>query len=449
MLDFFFFFFCFFGILNNKSWVSIYIFSSIYLFIFIPNIYCRIDGFWGVYSKLILDGLRRGLIILSLWIILIIYMSRYSLEYINNKKNLFGGVVITLVLVLIVTFSVNNYLCFYIIFEISLIPTLILIIGWGYQPERLQAGVYLIIYTIRASLPLLVGILYIYSSGGRIFINIHILNLRLTTKSRFLWLIFIMAFMVKMPIYLTHLWLPKAHVEAPVSGSMILAGILLKLGGYGLLRLRAVILAGNLNLVIIFTRISIWGAFITSLICIRQIDMKSLIAYSSVGHMGLLIGGLINNRLIGWGGRYLIILGHGFVSSGLFRIANIIYEISSSRRLYLRKGFLSVTPSLSLLFFILCCINIGAPPSINLLAEIRLLRRVLKSWRILSLLVGGIRFLAGGYSLYLYTCTQHGIFSSYLNSSLNFNRRIIGCLILHITPVIILILCADQGFSWC
>lgn len=451
MLVFFFLFISFFLLIffYKLSWLHIIFYISIFSFIWYFMLYVSFTSYIFLTNNFFLDILSSRLILLTLWISNIIYMCRYKVEKFSFNNNFFGYLIYFLMFVLFVTFVSHNYFFFYIMFEVSLIPTLILIMGWGYQPERLQAGVYLIIYTICASIPLLAGLFYQGLYGGTLFIFFAINSCLVNIKFMgVFWIVFLFAFMVKIPIYLTHLWLPKAHVEAPVSGSIILAGVLLKLGGYGLLRISNLIFWGNSYIMSIFISISIWGAFITRLICVRQVDLKSLIAYSSVGHIGLVIRGFICNQMWGWFGSLRIIISHGLVSSGLFSLANITYENTSTRSIYLTKGLICVLPSLSIFWFLLSVINIGAPPSINLLREIILLTSILNSSISLSFLIGFSSFLAAGYSLYLFTSTQHGQVSIYINTFVSCNYRILSSLLFHMIPVFILIICSEFITIW-
>jgi NADH-ubiquinone oxidoreductase chain 4 len=269
------------------------------------------------------------------------------IKRIDFKPSWFLFLVVVLILLLIITFTVTNMFLFYLFFEATLIPTLILIIGWGYQPERVQAGIYILFYTLTASLPLLIIIIWLKTHQGTL--NFELLKILGVNKIR-IWgyLAAVGAFLVKMPIYLVHLWLPKAHVEAPVRGSIILAGVLLKLGGYGLMRMSPLFFNQFIIINYAWVALSLAGGTIIRFICLRQTDTKRLVAYSSVAHISLVIGGIIVRTLSGASGCIVLIIAHGLCSSGIFCLTNIVFERIGTRNLVIRKGIIQMMPSITL-----------------------------------------------------------------------------------------------------
>nr|YP_010545676.1 NADH dehydrogenase subunit 4 [Mopalia retifera]UYG48472.1 NADH dehydrogenase subunit 4 [Mopalia retifera] len=393
-------------------------------------------------SSFFMDNFSSPLIMLSCWISALMIMSSYKILKNNNLVNYFLLSILILNFIIIMVFIQKSLFTLYIFFEASLIPTLILILVWGYQPERLQAGMYLIIYTILGALPFLINIFFIYSFNAHLsLLSYSVLpTMSHFTLMNFWWLFLILVFLIKLPIYSSHLWLPKAHVEAPVAGSMILAALLLKLGGYGICRLMLMFSKYNFLMNYLVITLSLIGGVLSSLICIRQSDMKSLIAYSSIGHMGLMLMGILSSSEFGMKMGLLMMIAHGLSSSGLFSMSNMMYEKSGTRSLLISKGFISLSPNFSMCFFLMCSINMAAPPSINLLSEAGLIVTGIFISKLFIIALSLMAFLAAVYSLFLYVGTQHSKISTFINPFNNIKSLYYNVIMLHWMPAQLLIL---------
>nr|AOY39508.1 NADH dehydrogenase subunit 4 [Scolytinae sp. BMNH 1039990] len=390
-----------------------------------------------------MDNLSYSLSCLSVWVCILMFLASGNVHRGKFFTELFSFTLLILLFSLVVAFCVLDLFVFYLFFEVGLVLTLILILGWGGQPERVVAGVYLLFYTLLVSLPMMISMFYIYFITGSLdYYFFSVLN------GKFLYFCVNLVFFVKIPMYFIHLWLPKAHVEAPISGSMILAGVMLKLGGYGVIRTMKIFMKLGVSLNFLFIVISLVGGVIISMVCLRQSDLKMLIAYSSVSHMGMVLAGILTMNLWGFWGGLVLMLAHGLSSSGLFCLANLVYERTHSRSMFLNKGFINIMPSLSFWWFLLCSSNMAAPPSLNLLGEIVLICSLSLYNKLFIVCLFFLVFYSAAYSLFLYSYTQHGCSYSGFYSFSMANIREYFLVFLHWVPLNLLFLKSEGLVFW-
>jgi len=326
---------------------------------------------------------------------------------------------------LIGVFSILDLLLFYIFFESVLIPMYLIVGVWGSRERKIRAAYFFFLYTLLGSVLMLLSILYIYYQVGTTDYEVLLTFIFSKIEQKLLWLSFFGSFATKVPMVPVHLWLPEAHVEAPTAGSVILAGVLLKLGTYGFLRFSFPLFPeASFFFAPIVYLLSIVGIVYTSFTAIRQTDFKRIIAYTSVAHMNLVMVGLFSFNTIGLEGAILQSLSHGFVASALFLIIGIVYERHHTRMVKYYGGLVHTMPLYTFIFLFFTMSNIGLPGTGSFVGEFLILAGSFKTNTSATFISATGMIIGGCYSLWLFNRISYGnVKIQYLKDYIDLNKR--------------------------
>ena len=375
------------------------------------------------------DGISLFFVILSTFLVTLCILNSWSSinKYIKEYLICF----LLMDSFLIIVFSVLDVVVFYIFFESILIPMFLIIGVWGSRTRKVKAAYQFFLYTLIGSLFMLLAIFVLYFEAGTT--DYQILNTVVLSEEKelILWLAFFASFSVKVPMVPVHIWLPEAHVEAPTSGSVILAGILLKMGTYGLLRFSLCLFPyASLYFTPLVYAMSAVAVIYTSLTTLRQIDLKKIIAYSSVAHMAFVTIGIFTYNVYGIEGSLLIMLSHGFISSALFLCVGVLYDRHHTRLIKYYSGLTQIMPIYSVFFVFFSMANLGFPGTSSFSGEFLTLIGSFQSNTLTTVLASTGMILGAVYSLWLCNRVVFGpLKTTYINFYTDMNRREFAVLI--------------------
>nr|QPK67104.1 NADH dehydrogenase subunit 4 [Erodium trifolium] len=361
----------------------------------------------NIHFSLGLDGISLFFVILTTFLIPICILVGWSGMRHFGKEYIIAFLICEFLMIAV--FCMLDLLLFYVFFESVLIPMFIIIGVWGSRQRKIKAAYQFFLYTLLGSVFMLLAILFILLQTGTTDLQILLTTEFSERRQIFLWIAFFASFAVKVPMVPVHIWLPEAHVEAPTAGSVILAGILLKLGTYGFLRFSIPMFPeATLFFTPFIYTLSAIAIIYTSLTTLRQVDLKKIIAYSSVAHMNLVTIGMFSLNIQGIGGSILLMLSHGLVSSALFLCVGVLYDRHKTRLVRYYGGLVSTMPNFSVIFFFFTLANMSLPGTSSFIGEILILVGAFQRNSLVATLAAVGMILGAAYSLWLYNRVVSG-----------------------------------------